>query len=228
MIVANTAKYAVFLVGAAAAAIMAPLWLTRDDPQAMKQPREPVLRDIQIGTVSASMKWTTKPVFGSTPVSTTNDFANPMSQEIPMTSIPFPIPITVAGTAINNETPKSEQVITPPSAPIPNEPKLNGIIVGKGKSIALVRGVNGVARKMVSGQLIDGWRLVSVNKFTAVFKYKNETRELSIPYQLQKLDGRTLASKKPDVPEEYYSDSRAGDAAAAAGAAAAEAGESAK
>jgi hypothetical protein len=57
----------------------------------------------------------------------------------------------------------------PPPPPPPPVPKLVGVAGGRGKAVALVKGVNGETVMLSRGQSVDGWRLVGIGPTSAVF-----------------------------------------------------------
>jgi hypothetical protein len=193
---------------AAAGAVIVPMRLTQNDVKSIPQPQELSYNSIQISTAGPSENWIAKPIFGNdtatpTPPAEFSSFESTGVLPTPLLGTPaLPVPFQQSPIA------KSESSITPlpPPPPLPNLPVLSGIIIGKGKSLALVTGTSGGARKLPAGQMIDGWRLTMINRNSVVFTHKKETREIFLQYEQLNLSGERYSAQAVEEPSETNED----------------------
>lgn len=70
----------------------------------------------------------------------------------------------------------------PPPPPPPPVPKLVGVAGGRGRAVALVKGVSGETVMLTRGQSVDGWRLVGIGRQDAIFALGGDRRTVRLDF----------------------------------------------
>ncbi len=66
--------------------------------------------------------------------------------------------------------------------PLPPEPKLVGIAKGRGRSVAIVKGSDGVDQNIKPGENIDGWTLIHISPNNATFRAQGVRKIIALDY----------------------------------------------
>lgn len=65
---------------------------------------------------------------------------------------------------------------------LPQEPKLVGIARGRGRSVAIVRGQDGVDQNLKPGENVNGWTLIFVASNSATFSAEGVRKIIALDY----------------------------------------------
>jgi hypothetical protein len=196
-------------LAAATSAVIVPMRLTQIDVKSIPQPQDPSYSSIQISTTGPSESWIAKPIFGDEKAAPAPDAEFSSFESTGVLPTPLLGTPTLPGPFQQAPIAKSEGSLTPlppPPPPLPNLPLLSGIIIGKGKSLAIVTGSSGSARKLPAGQTVDGWRLTRINRSSVVFTYKKETREIFLQYEQLNLSGERYSAQAVEAASEPSED----------------------
>jgi len=77
--------------------------------------------------------------------------------------------------------------VAPP--PLPPEPKLVGVAVGKGRAVAIVKGNDGKDINLKIGENIDGWKLVYIAQNSVTFSAAGIQKKIALDYANEALGG---------------------------------------
>ena len=98
------------------------------------------------------------------------------------------------------ETGGGEILPAPPAPPL-QLPTLVGIATGRGKAIAILKGLDGAARNLSVGDSIDGWTVLAINKARTKISAAGVTHNISLDYTNKQTTGAAPALAVNVVPE---------------------------
>jgi len=76
-----------------------------------------------------------------------------------------------------------------PPPPLPAEPKLVGVAIGRGKSVAIVKANDGRDTNLKIGENVDGWKLVSISRNSVIFSTQGARKKVDLDYSNSNLGG---------------------------------------
>ena len=141
------------LIVSLAAAILLPWFLLKDENKLQNNEANLTITDIKIASSATPNNLLAKPIFNKD-----------------------------RGIIIETQDIPNAQQENVEQTPLPPEPKLVGIAKGNGRSIAIVRGSDGMDQNIKTGENIDGWTLINISSNSATFRSQGVSKIIELDY----------------------------------------------